>query len=169
MSNANDKALAAPTEQHAIQYVPLGEQEAIKITVRQIKQYLATPTRSGVMPNESDCIKFAMLCKARELNPWVGDAYLIGYDTKDGPQFSLITAIQALLKRAEMNSAFDGLEGGIVVMREKGHVEQRIGTIVMEGSRREVRHEEKVVFRTARKHKGISAGARNAVALPDKA
>jgi len=34
-------------------------------------------------------------------------------------------------------------------------------TIVMEGSRREVRHQEKAIFRTARKYGGISAGAKN--------
>ena len=34
-------------------------------------------------------------------------------------------------------------------------------TIVMEGSRREVRHQKKAIFRTARKHGGISGGAAN--------
>ena len=77
-------------------------------------------------------MRFVMLCRARQLDPWVGDGFLIGYDAKDGPQFSLITSFQALLKRAELHSAFDGLEAGVVIQTKKG-IEHREGELVLGG------------------------------------
>jgi phage recombination protein Bet len=73
-----------------------------------------------------------MLCKARKLNPWEGDAYLTGYDMADGPQFNLITAVQALYKRAEMCDEFDGIESGVCVMRGDV-VTERTGALVLPG------------------------------------
>merc|ERR1711991_914366 len=58
---------------------------------------------------------FLMLCRARKLNPFEGDAYLVGYDSKDGAKFSLITSHQALLKRAELCQQFDGMESGLIL------------------------------------------------------
>ena len=64
-----------------------------------------------------------MLCHSRGLNPWEGDAFIIGYDGKDGPEFALVTAHQAYLKRAEMHPEFDGMESGVVVKRGEQTVE----------------------------------------------
>jgi len=112
-----------------ITYTPLGESDEITLSRDVIRRFLCTPTKSGKLPEDDQIVRFGMLCKARRLNPWVGDAYLIGYDTKDGPQFSLITAHQALLKRAEACPAYDGLESGIVVQTPQGATEERRGTI----------------------------------------
>jgi phage recombination protein Bet len=57
------------------------------------------------------------MCQARKLNPFEGDAFLLGYDGHDGPKWSLVTAHQAFLKRAEMNAEYDGMESGVVVDR----------------------------------------------------
>src|SRR5712692_6668441 len=75
-----------------VQYVPFMAKDPIKLSARLVLRYLCTPTRSGKLCDEQQAVKFVMLCKARGLNPWEGDAFLIGYDGKDGPQFSLITA-----------------------------------------------------------------------------
>ena len=72
-----------------------------------------------------------MLCKAKRLNPFEGDAYLIGYDSKDGPSFSLITAHQAFLKRAECNDEYDGMESGVIVSNG-GSLVDRIGDFTMD-------------------------------------
>lgn len=103
------------TEDKPLTYVPFGETKPITLTLKLVRTVIAVPTKSGAMPTTQDLLRFMMLCQARELNPWVGDAYLVGYDGKDGPVFSLITAIQALLKRAEANPNFDGIASGIVV------------------------------------------------------
>ena len=110
-------------------YRPLGESCDIEISPRMVLKYLCVPTRSGKRPSEEEAIKYMMVCRQRNLNPWAGDCYLVGYDTKDGPKFSLIVSIQALLKRAEINTNFDGIESGVVIGRN-GEIEERQGDIV---------------------------------------
>lgn len=98
-----------------MEFVPLGGVDKIKLTVRIIQNLIAVPTRSGKTCSERDALKFMMLCQAQRLNPFLGDCFLIGYDGQNGPEFSLITAHQALLKRAELHPEFDGMESGVIV------------------------------------------------------
>lgn len=98
-------------------FVPFGEAEAIELSVGMVKRFLAIPTKSGKPPTDADCLKFVMLCQSRQLNPWVKDCWLVGYDSKDGPTFELITSHQALLKRAEANPAYRGMRSGVIVRR----------------------------------------------------
>lgn len=128
MSNAVVKV-----EENAIEYVPFGMQDKIKLTIGMVKQFLVKPTKSGKIPSNEDITKFMMLCKARELNPWEGDAYFIGYDSNDGgPEFSMITAYQAFLKRAEACPEYDGKEQGVVV-KKSGEIKEVAGEIVPDG------------------------------------
>jgi phage recombination protein Bet len=122
----------ATTKESIVSYTPLGETEEIHLTVSRIKLIVCQPTRSGALPNEGQILKFMLMCKAGGLNPYVGDAYLTGYDTKDGPEFSLITAIQSLLKRAEASPEFDGIEQGVIVERN-GQITERQGDLVLAG------------------------------------
>lgn len=98
-----------------IAYVPQGETAPIELNVQMVKQFLVKPTKTGGMPTDADVLKFVMLCKARELNPWVGDAFLVGYDGKDGPEYSLITSVHALHKRADRCDGYQGFSAGVVV------------------------------------------------------
>lgn len=116
-----------------ITYVPLGEREEIYLTLDRVRQFLCVPTKSGVMPTNEQIVKFMMLCKAQSLNPWVNDAYLVGYDGRDGAQFSLITAHQSFLKRAEASPEFDGMESGVVVRIGDGELTYREGDLVIKG------------------------------------
>lgn len=119
-------------EQQAMTYIPLGEKAPIKLTLRMIAHDIATPTKSGQLPSQGDCLRFANLCKGRELNPWTGDCFMIGYDSQGGANFELITAYQALLKRAERSDKFDGLEGGVTIKTADG-LEHRKGCLVLKG------------------------------------
>jgi phage recombination protein Bet len=116
-----------------VKYKPLGSNDEIELTVAMVKKFLVVPTKSKQYPTDEDIVKFIMLNKARGLNPWEGDSYLTGYDTNDGPQFSLITAIQALLKRAEVCPEFDGVESGICVLKKDGEVIERNGSLLLAG------------------------------------
>lgn len=115
-----------------VEYTPLGGKTPVQLTIGMVRSFLCTPTKNGNQASDADIVKFMMLCKARELDPWVGDAYLTGFDSQDGPQFSLITAAQALLKRAEMNEFYDGMESGVIVKGD-GPVEFRAGDLVLDG------------------------------------
>jgi phage recombination protein Bet len=100
-----------------MEYVPFGAQDKIRLTISIVKQFIAVNTKSGKEPTERDVMRFMAMCHARKLNPFEGDAFLIGYDGHAGPSFSLITAHQAFLKRAELNPEYDGMESGAVVDR----------------------------------------------------
>ena len=129
--NAASNSLTHDDEQ-AMTYIPLGEKAPIRLTLKMIAHDIATPTKSGQRPSEGDCLRFANLCKGRELNPWTGDCFMIGYDSQGGANFELITAYQALLKRAERSDKFDGLEGGVTIKTADG-LEHRKGCLVLKG------------------------------------
>ena len=112
-----------------VTYRPLGEERAITLTIGMVDSFIESKTKSGKAADLRDKVRFMMLCQARALNPWVGDAYLVGYDSKDGPSFSLITAYQALEKRADMHEQYDGKECGIVVEQD-GKLYDMEGTIL---------------------------------------
>lgn len=121
------------TIQDSFTFIPAGETKAITLTASIITRFVSNPTKSGKQPSEKDVMQFMMLCQARALNPFVGDAYLVGYDSQDGPNFSLITAKSALDKRAESNPAFDGMESGLVILKNGNEIERREGSILLHG------------------------------------
>jgi phage recombination protein Bet len=118
-------------EKGVIEIVPFGTDERIRLSVAIVQKMIAVPTRTGKIPDPTQCIKFMMLCRARHLNPFEGDAFMLGYDTQSGPQFSLITAHQVFLKRAEASKGFNGIESGVIVrLKEGGGLIEREGDLV---------------------------------------
>lgn len=115
MSTTKNEQAVAKTDEKFMEFVPFGAEDKIKLSVSIIQNLVAVKTRSGKTCTPNDAVKFMMLCQARRLNPFEGDCFLIGYDGKEGPTFSLITAHQAFLKRAEMNPEYDGMKSGIIV------------------------------------------------------
>jgi phage recombination protein Bet len=118
----------------AVRYTPFGEKNEISLSVNDVTNFIAAKTKSGKVATAKDIILFMKLCQANGLNPWVRDAYLVGYDGNDGPTFTMITAHQSLLNRAELSSEFDGMESGVVIVRNgESEPQQRAGTIVLPG------------------------------------
>lgn len=110
----------AVKEERLVEFVPVGCTDKIKLSVKIVQNLIAVPTRSGRTCSERDALKFIMLCAAKKLNPFESDAFLVGYDGKNGPEFSLITAHQALLKRCELHPEYDGMQSGVIVKHENG-------------------------------------------------
>lgn len=71
-----------------------------------IKKYIC-PTAT-----DKEAFTFLQLCKARDLNPFTKEAYLIKYKT--GPA-TIVVGKDAFTRRAESNPNFDGFEAGIIV------------------------------------------------------
>lgn len=115
----------------AVEFVPMGAKDKIRLTAAMVRQYIAVPTKSGKLPTERDCIRFLMLCKGKEANPFEGDVYLIGYDNAPPkePSFSLVCGIELFLKRAEQSADYDGNEYGVIVEKPDGEIEKRMGTV----------------------------------------
>jgi len=115
-----------------VEYVPYGTDQKIKLSIAMIQNLIAVKTKSGKTCSEADAMKFIAMCQARLLNPFEGDAFLIGYDGKDGPTFSLITAHQAFLKRAELHQEYDGMDSGVIV-KIGDKIEYHIGDFTVAG------------------------------------
>lgn len=122
------------SESKELTYTPLGESEPIRLTIGMVRNQIAVPTKSGAVPTDGDILRFMMLCKASECNPWAGDAYLVGYDSRNGPVFQQLISISAMFKRAEASPHFDGIESGVIVERDNA-VDYRQGDLVFEGEK----------------------------------
>ena len=130
-----DAVVVAKKAEQVIEYQAYGGDTKVRLTLELIRTMIAVPTRAGNLPTQRDCYQFAMLCKARGLNPFEGDAFLVGYETKNGPKFNLITSHQAFLKRAELSPEFDGMESGVVVKTEDGKIKDHQGDFVSSGEK----------------------------------
>lgn len=110
------------------EFVPFMAKDPIRLSVAIVQNFVCVKSKSGKTCDFAQAMKFIMLCKARGLNPFEGDAYLLGYDGRDGTTtFSLITAHQAFLKRAEVHPEYDGMESGVIVKLESGELFDRDG------------------------------------------
>lgn len=121
-------------EKAIVEFIPFGGDSKVKLSIDIVKRLICVPTKSGKICSDTDAIKFMAMCNARKLNPWEGDAFLIGYDGHAGPTYSLITSHQAFLKRAELNPEFDGMESGVVVEKE-GQIEDIQGDFTTGGQK----------------------------------
>lgn len=131
MTQKPNTSMATQAERE-ISFVPFGSQQSIKLSITIIKHYVCIPTKSGKLCSDRDAVRFMMLCRSRGLNPFEGDCFLQGYDGKNGPEFSLITAHQAFLKRSELHPEFDGMESGVIVKDADGKVVDREGDFTLE-------------------------------------
>jgi len=122
----------AKKEEHAVEFIPFGASNKLRLTASMVRQFIAVPTRSGALPSERDCIRFIMLCRGKRANPFEGDAFLIGYDSKNGPSFSLVCGIELFAKRAQAQPEYDGAESGVIIKSQDG-ITERQGTLVLDG------------------------------------
>ena len=105
-------------------FTPFGGKDEIKLSVQMVIDLICEPTKQGNKCSQRDAVKFIAMCLAKRLNPFEGDAFLVGYDSaQDGPKFSLITAHQAFLKRAELNKEYNGMKSGVIVVRDQVLIE----------------------------------------------
>ena len=115
-------------EKSEVTFTPFGAADAIKLTVALVQRFVAVKTKSGKTCTNEDAVKFIALCQAQRLNPFAGDAFLVGYDTREGTaKFSLITSHVAFIKRAETCPDYEGMESGIILLLEGGEVKEREG------------------------------------------
>jgi phage recombination protein Bet len=132
-----ERLLQQPSK--GIDFVPFGSQDAIKLTVSIVQRLIALPSKrqkaiareaGKSMPEtctERDALRFIAMCQAKRMNPFEGDCFLIGYDEDAGPTYSMVTAHQTYLKRAEINPEYDGMTSGVILLNEDGTTSEREG------------------------------------------
>jgi phage recombination protein Bet len=127
--------LVRTSEEKTAEFVPYGASDKIRLSAAIVQNLIAVKTKSGKTCSEREAIRFVAMCVAKRLNPFEGDCFLIGYDSKDGPTFSLVTAHQTYLKRAELHPEFDGMDSGVIVLCEDGTLKDLPGDFYEEGQK----------------------------------
>lgn len=89
----------------------------VALSYRIVRQFL-TRGEGGV--TDAEIVQFISLCKFNQLNPFLGEAYLVKYGNSPA---SMITSKEALMKRAESSEQYDGFQAGVIVMRNNEPVE----------------------------------------------
>lgn len=95
--------------------------EPVNLTMNTVQKYIVG---SDAQITEQEFVMFASLCKARKLNPFVKDAYLIKYGNSPA---QMVIGKDAILKRAVMHPKYNGKESGIIVQGEDGVIKERSG------------------------------------------
>lgn len=94
----------------------------VKLSPSIVKEYLV----GGADITMPEFKMFTELCKARGLNPFLREAYIIKYSDKVPAQ--IVVGKDAILKRAVKHPQYDGREQGVIVLTEDGEVIERNGT-----------------------------------------
>lgn len=94
----------------------------IKLTPSIVQNYIVGTDAQITMPEFKF---FTELCRARKLNPFLKEAYCIKFGKNPA---QIVVGKDAVLKRAILNPAYDGMESGIIVLTTKGEVIERKGT-----------------------------------------
>lgn len=115
MSNATQEK-----KELAVIYEVDGEQ--IKLTPKIVQEYIVGTDAQITMPEFK---MFTSLCKARKLNPFLKEAYCIKFGKQPA---QIVVGKDAILKRAILNSQYNGMECGIIVLNTDGEVIERKGT-----------------------------------------
>lgn len=101
--------------------------QIVKLSPNIIRNYLVNGNGNVT---DQEIAMFLNLCKFQRLNPFLREAYLIKYGNQDA---TIVTGKEAITKRAMRNAAYAGQQAGVVVLRADGTLENRIGTIVLQG------------------------------------
>ncbi len=95
----------------------------IKLTPKIVQDYIVGSDNGKITLQEFKF--FTELCKARKLNPFLKEAYLIKFGNNPA---QIVVGKDAILKRAIMHPQYDGREQGIIVQKENNEIEYRKGT-----------------------------------------
>lgn len=119
-------SLAKPDfESSAIKYDSNGTEVTLSPAI--IKKYLVNGQGNVT---DQEVVMFLNLCKAQRLNPFLREAYLIKYGSQPA---TIVTGKEVFTKRARRNKDYAGQQAGIIVQKEDGSIEQRIGTLRLDG------------------------------------
>ena len=103
-----------------------GGQE-IKLSPDSVSQFV---TKGNGKITTEEAYNFIQLCRYAELNPFLNEAYIVKFGNQPA---QMITGKEAFMKRAERQKSYNGFKAGIVVFNSKGEIEEREGTIIIDG------------------------------------
>ena len=105
----------AKTKNGETEYKVAGE--PVKLSYNIVRSYL---TRGNAAVTDQEVAMFISICKYNQLNPFLNEAYLIKFGNNPA---QMIVSKEALMKRAEANPSYDGLEAGLILLRNNEVIE----------------------------------------------
>ena len=96
------------------------------LTAPEVKEYFCPEA------SEQEAGLFLRFCLAQDLNPFIGDAYLVKYRGTN-PKASIIIGYNVHLRRATRHPEFAGYNSGVVTQDASGAIHEREGTMVWPG------------------------------------
>jgi len=76
--------------------------------------------------------KFLVLCRERNLNPFLDEVYLISSERDGKFYFTIVVSKDVFTTRASQNNLCDGFASGVVVLNENGELIEREGSLVLQ-------------------------------------
>ena len=105
----NAAAIQPQGKNPVVEYEVAGEK--VKLSYQIIRDYL---TKGNGAVTDADLMQFMSICKFNKLNPFLSEAYLIKFGTQPA---QMIVSKEALMKRAEANENYSGLQAGLILRR----------------------------------------------------
>ena len=99
--------------------------QMVKLSPAIIKNYLVN---GGGSVTDQEVVMFLNLCRYQHLNPFLREAYLIKYGSQPA---SMVPGKDVFTKRAMRNKTYSGQQAGVIVQKEDGSLENRIGALVL--------------------------------------
>lgn len=113
----NNTTQTAKCKEIAVTYEVGGNQ--IKLTPSIVQQYIVGNDSQITM---QEFKFFTELCKARGLNPFLKEVYCIKYGNQPA---QIVVGKDAIIKRAVLNPEFDGIESGVIVIKDDNITERK--------------------------------------------
>lgn len=89
----------------------------VNLSYNTVRNFLTKGTGNVT---DQDIVQFISICKYNQLNPFLNEAYLVKFGTQPA---QMIVSKEALMKRAEECNTYEGIQAGVIVMREGQPVE----------------------------------------------
>ena len=120
--------MAEQTERNVVAYHARDGVE-VKLSPEVVKKYLVSGR--GELVTDQELMLFMGMCKARGLNPFKRDCYLIKYTEKESAQ--IVTSIDYFRSRAKAQADCRGWKSGIIIATSEKTFEYREGAMMIEG------------------------------------
>ncbi len=115
MENTAQKKEVEKRDRGQVVYQVAGQD--VKLSYDIVRRFL---TKGAGQVTDQDLTQFISICKYNQLNPFLNEAYLIKYGTFPA---QMVVSKEALTKRADACLKYDGIQAGIILIRDDKQVE----------------------------------------------
>lgn len=164
ITKASAQRAVSPAQSTAIQFTD-DHGDLITITSEDVRMHICPAA------DAKEVAYFMELCRAQRLNPFLNEAYLVKFK---GNPAQIMAAHKVLVKRAEAHPQYDGMEHGVVVLRngevhheQRGAVYAEAGEKLIGGWCKVYRKDRRMPIYAERSLKSMDKGQANWKSMPD--